>query len=141
MSINSEIMSFVYIKVDLFANNVIKYLYHSLGTYLLKMCQSYIVYIYMHSALTRVQVLLICTPDHAHWLAHFCWGLLIVTKEKVTEISYSDARSLVTFSRGFIFWQQGTCFYVWLWYKRARTSKHSTIWIILGGLRPLVQIR
>jgi hypothetical protein len=38
-------------------------------------------------------------------LAHFCWGLLIVTEEKVkaTEISYSDARSLVTFYRGFIF--------------------------------------
>jgi hypothetical protein len=32
-------------------------------------------------------------------VAHFCWGLLIVTAEKgkVTEMSYSDARSLVTF--------------------------------------------
>jgi hypothetical protein len=38
-----------------------------------------------------------------------------------TEISYSDARSLVTFSRDFILWQLGTCFYVWLWYKRERT--------------------
>jgi hypothetical protein len=51
---------------------------------------------YMHSALvTR-------NPEHVHWLAHFCWGLLIVTTEKgkATEISYSDARSLVTFFSG-----------------------------------------
>jgi hypothetical protein len=54
----------------------------------------------MHSALTVVQVLVTRTPEHAHCLAHFCWGLLIVTEEKgkATEISYSDARSLVTFS-------------------------------------------
>jgi hypothetical protein len=33
-------------------------------------------------------------------LAQFCWGLFIVTTEqgKTTEISYSDARFLVTFS-------------------------------------------
>jgi hypothetical protein len=31
-------------------------------------------------------------------LAHFCWGLFIVTaeKRKAIEVSYSDARSLVT---------------------------------------------
>jgi hypothetical protein len=93
----------------------------------------------MHCALTGVQVLVTRTPEHAHWLANFCWGLLIVTEEKgkTTEISYSDARSLVTFSRGFILWQQGTCFYVWLWNKRERTSIHSAIGLIL----PLVQIR
>jgi hypothetical protein len=110
-------------------------LYHNLGTFLLKMCQSYIVYIYMHSALTGVQVLLTRTPEHAHWLAHFCWGLLIVTaeKQKATGMSYSDPRSLVTFFWGFILWHQGTCFYVWLWYKRERTSKHWAIWLILGG--------
>jgi hypothetical protein len=36
----------------------------------------------MHSALTGVQVLVTRTPEHAHWLAHFCWGLLIVMGEK-----------------------------------------------------------
>jgi hypothetical protein len=30
--------------------------------------------------------------------------------------------------------QQGTCFYVWLLYKRERTPKHSAIWFILGAL-------
>jgi hypothetical protein len=54
----------------------------------------------MHSALTGVQVLVTRTPEHAHLLVHFCWGLLIVTAEKgkATEISYSDACSLATFS-------------------------------------------
>jgi hypothetical protein len=90
----------------------------------------------MHSALTGVRVTR--TPEHAHWLAHFCWGLHIVTEEKgkAAEISYSDVRSLVHFCRGFILWQQGTCFYVWLWYKRERTPKHSVIWLILGGYAP-----
>jgi hypothetical protein len=92
----------------------------------------------MHSALTRVQVLVTRTIEYAHWLANFCWGLHFVTEEKgkAAEISYSDARSLVTFSRGFILWQQGTCFYVWLWYKREGTSKHSATWLILGGCAP-----
>jgi hypothetical protein len=56
--------------------------------------------IYKHSALTGVQVLITRTLEHAHLLAHFCWGLLIVTAEKgkAIEISYSDTRSLVTFS-------------------------------------------
>jgi hypothetical protein len=41
------------------------------------------------------------------------FGLLIITaeKEKTIEISYSDARSLITFFWGFKLWQQGTCFY------------------------------
>jgi hypothetical protein len=58
----------------------------------------------MHRALTGVQVLVTSTSEHAHSLAHFCWGLLIVTAEKVkaTEMSYLDARSLVTFLQGFI---------------------------------------
>jgi hypothetical protein len=92
----------------------------------------------MYSALTGVRVLVTRTPERAHWLVHFCWGLHIVTEEKgkAIEISYSDARSLVTFSRGFILWQHGTCFYVWLWYKRERTPKHSAIWFILGGYAP-----
>jgi hypothetical protein len=92
----------------------------------------------MHSAVTGVQVSVTRTPDHARWLAHFCWGLHIVTAEKgkAAEISYSDARSLITFSRGLKLWQQGTCFYVWLWYKRERTPKHSAIWFILGGYAP-----
>jgi hypothetical protein len=65
-------------------------------------------------------------------------GLLIVTAEKgqLTEISYSGAHTLVTFFWGFILWQQGTCFYVWLWYKIERRSKHSAIWFILGGYAP-----
>jgi hypothetical protein len=36
-------------------------------------------------------------------LAHFCGGLLIATAGKATEISYSDARSLVTI----FFWGGG----------------------------------
>jgi hypothetical protein len=74
--------------------------YHSLGTFLLKMCQNKFVYIYLHNALTGVQVLVTLTPGHAHCLAHFSWSLLIVTTEKgkAIEISYLDARSLVTFS-------------------------------------------
>jgi hypothetical protein len=66
-----------------------------------------------------------------------CWAffrdsyfLVTAEKGKATEISYSDARSLVTFFWGFMLWQQGTCFYAWLWYKRGRTSKHSAIWFI-----------
>jgi hypothetical protein len=107
-------------------------LYHSLGTFLQSLK---IVYIYMHSALTGVHVLVTHTPEHANWLAYFYWSLLIVTAEKgqATEISYWDARSLVIFFRGFILWQQETCFCVWLWYKRERTSKHSAIWLILGA--------
>jgi hypothetical protein len=78
----------------------------------------------MHSAVTGVRVLVTRTPEHAHWLAHFCWGLHIVAAEKgkATEMSYSDVRSSVNFCRGFILWQQGTCFYVWLLIqKRERT--------------------
>jgi hypothetical protein len=75
-----------------------------------------------------------CTVRACPLIGVFCRGLLIVTAEKgkATEISYSDAHSLVHFFWGFILWQQGTCFYVWLWYKRERTSKHSAIWLILG---------
>jgi hypothetical protein len=36
----------------------------------------------MHRALIGVQVLVTRTPEHAHLLAHFCWGFLIVTAEK-----------------------------------------------------------
>jgi hypothetical protein len=77
-------------------------------------------------------------PRACPLIGSFCCGLLIVTAEKVkaTEISYLDARLLVTFLRGFILWQQGTYFYVWLWYKRERTSKHSALWLILGGYAP-----
>jgi hypothetical protein len=35
----------------------------------------------MYSALTGVQVSVTRTPEQAHWLAYFCWGLLIVTAE------------------------------------------------------------
>jgi hypothetical protein len=66
----------------------------------------------MRRALTGVQVLVTRTPEHAHWLAHFCWGLLIVTAEKgkATEMSYLNARSLVTFLQGFKLWQQERVF-------------------------------
>jgi hypothetical protein len=48
-------------------------------------------------------VLVTRTPEHADWLI-FAGGLLIVTTEKgkATKVSYSDARSLVTFFWGFI---------------------------------------
>jgi hypothetical protein len=60
-----------------------------------------------------MQVLVTRTPEHAHWLVHFVRGIHIVTTEKgkAMEISYSDARSLVSFLWGFILWYQGTCFY------------------------------
>jgi hypothetical protein len=92
----------------------------------------------MHNALTGVQELVTRTPEHAHWLVHFVRGLHFVTTEKriAMEISYSDARSLITFLWGFILWYQGTRFYVWLWYKREITSKHLAIWFILGGYAP-----
>jgi hypothetical protein len=35
---------------------------------------------------------------------------VMTERGKVTEISYSDVRSLVTFLLGFILWHQGTCF-------------------------------
>jgi hypothetical protein len=59
---------------------------------------------YMHSALTGMQLSGTRTPVHAHLLSHFVLGLLIVTAKKgiAIEISYSDARSLVTFIWGFI---------------------------------------
>jgi hypothetical protein len=58
----------------------------------------------MHSALTEVQVLVTRTKSMPmDWFILF-WGLLSVTAEKwiTIEISYSDARSLVTFFWGFI---------------------------------------
>jgi hypothetical protein len=61
---------------------------------------------------------------------------VIAEKGKAIEISFSDVPSLVTFFKGFILWHQGTCLYFWLWYKRERTSKHSAIWLILGGYAP-----
>jgi hypothetical protein len=41
-----------------------------------------------------------------------------------------------SFLPGFHIVIQGTCFYVWLWYKRERTPKHSAIWFILGATPP-----
>jgi hypothetical protein len=106
-----------------------KYLYHSFSWK--------IVYIYMHSALTGVQVLVTRTPEHAHWLAHFCWGLLIVTagKGKAIEISYSDARWLVTFFLGLILWQQGTFFCLTIIQKRKNIKTLGNL-INNRGLRP-----
>jgi hypothetical protein len=41
------------------------------------------------------------------------------------------------FSPGFHIATTGNVFlYIWLWYKRERTTKHSAIWIILGGYAP-----
>jgi hypothetical protein len=73
----------------------------------------------MHSAVTEVQISVIRTPEHVHSLANFCWGLLIVKAEKgnATEISYSDARPLITFFLGFHTVTTGN----------ERTSKHSAI--------------
>jgi hypothetical protein len=97
-------------------------------------------YTCMHSAISGVRVLVTRTPEYAHWLVYFCWGLLIVAAEKgkTTEISHSEARSLVTYFWGFKLWQQRTCCYVRIWYKRERTSKHSAIWDILGGSPPRI---
>jgi hypothetical protein len=49
------------------------------GTFLLKMCHCKIVYIYMHSALTGVKVLVTRTPEYANRLSLFFQGLFIVT--------------------------------------------------------------
>jgi hypothetical protein len=61
---------------------------------------------------TEVQVLDTRTPGHAHWLAHFFWGLIFVTTEKEITIKmfHSDDRSLVTFFWCLILWQQATFF-------------------------------
>jgi hypothetical protein len=71
----------------------------------------------------------------AYSLPLFFWGLLILTtgKEITTVMSYLDARLLVSFSWSLLLWRQGTCFYIWLWYKIERTSKPSAIWFILRG--------
>jgi hypothetical protein len=64
---------------------------HSLENLILKTCQSKIVYKYMHSTLTGVQVLV---------TGSFLLGLLTLTtgKEITIEMSYSDVRSLGIFS-------------------------------------------
>jgi hypothetical protein len=66
---------------------------------------SLFIFVSMFRDLSRVKSVLVLvnrTPEHAHWLAHFCWGSLIVTaeKEKAIEISCSNARSLVTLFLG-----------------------------------------
>jgi hypothetical protein len=95
----------------------------------------------MHSALTGVQVLVTRTPEHAHWLAHFCWGLLIVTVEKgkETEISYSDAGSSVTFFRGFILWQQRVFMFDYDTKEKEHQNTRQSDYY--SGATPLVQIK
>jgi hypothetical protein len=96
----------------------------------------------MHSAFTGVQVLVTRTPEHAHWLVHFCGSFLL-------GFTYCDGREtkrdrnmifkcsfIGYFFLGFHIVKQGTRFYVWLWYKSERTPKHSAIWLILGGYAP-----
>jgi hypothetical protein len=70
----------------------------------------------MHGALTTVQVSVTRTPvtamsvriniQHAHWLATFSGGLLIITTRKriVIEKSFSDALILVYLFWHFILW-------------------------------------
>jgi hypothetical protein len=78
------------------------------------------------------------TPEHAHWLTHFCWGLLIVTTEKGKRWKY-HIQMLVNwllFSNGYILWQQRMYFYVWLWYKEkehqtTRQSRVSMLFLLL----------
>jgi hypothetical protein len=68
----------------------------------------------MHSALTGVQLLVTRTPEHAHRLAHICWGLLIMTaeKRKAIDISYSVASSFCSFFLGFHIVTTGNVFFM-----------------------------
>jgi hypothetical protein len=70
------------------------------------------------------------TPEHAHWLAHFCWGLLIVTAKKGYHI-----QMLVHWLLYLGFHIVTTCFYVWLWYKRESIKTLGNL-INTRGLRP-----
>jgi hypothetical protein len=56
--------------------------YHSLETFVLKMCESQIVNTHMHSALTGAQLFATRTPKHARLLAHVFRDLLILTTGK-----------------------------------------------------------
>jgi hypothetical protein len=82
-----------------------------------------------------VQVSVTCTPEeHAHWLAHFA-GVYLLWRQRRGKRQKYHIQMLIhwlLFFLGFILWQQETCFYVWIWYKRERASKHSAIWFILG---------
>jgi hypothetical protein len=91
--------------------------YQSFGTIRFKMCQSLIVYIYMHSALTEVCLYLL-------HLARFLWGLPIVTIERDS----TDARLLVTFFWGFILWQQGTSFLLMMQKRKHINTRQSDLY-------------
>jgi hypothetical protein len=91
---------------------------------------------------TGVQVLFTRTPEHAHWLVHFClpidWfifclGYLLWRQSKKTRQKY-DIQMLVHWV---LF--SGVSYYdnkdMWLRYKRERTPKHSAIWLILNYLQ------
>jgi hypothetical protein len=98
----------------------------------------------MHIALTWVQVLVTRTPELAHWLAHFCWGLLIVTTEKgkAIKVSHSDARSLVSYLfLGFHIVTTGNVFLCLTMIQKRKNIKTLGNLINTHGLRPLVQIR
>jgi hypothetical protein len=84
--------------------------------------------------LNRVQIYAPCVISYPHSRACPLIGSFLLG------FTYCDGREresdrniilrcsfIVLFLRGFILWQQGTCFYVCLWYKRERISKHSAI--------------
>jgi hypothetical protein len=92
----------------------------------------------MHSALTGVHILVTSTPEHAHWFAQFCWGLLILTAEKgnAIGISYSDACSFVTFFLGFHILTAGNVFLC-----LTMIQKRKNIKTLSNLIHPLVQNR
>jgi hypothetical protein len=70
--------------------------------------------IYMHRVLTGVQVLVTRTPEHAFYLGftYFDGTDRDCGRNIIFRCSF-----IGYFFLGFILWQQGTCFYVWLWCK------------------------
>jgi hypothetical protein len=94
----------------------------------------------MHRALTGVHVLVTRTPEHSHWLAYFCWGLLIVTEEKgkATEISYSVQRIVhwLPFP-GVSYCDNRELVFMFDYYTKEKEHQNTRqIWFILGGYAP-----
>jgi hypothetical protein len=114
------------------------------GPFCWKMCQRYIVYtLYMHSALTGVQVLVIPPHSRACSLIGSLFSgvyMTVMTEKGITiEISYSDVHLLVTFFLGFYIVTTGNMFLILPRIqnlKREWTSKHSAIWFYSGAMPP-----
>jgi hypothetical protein len=95
------------------------------------------VYIYMYSALTWMQILVTCTPEHAHRMPIFSGVYLLWRQRKGKRYkyhSYSDARSLVTFFWGVILWQQETrLFFTMIQKKREHQNTRQSDFYSGGG--------